>query len=213
MKIYAISENRYYNRNGIYPAVKCNKIQNTPSFSGNYERMMDNVLRRDLLTKADVEGAMKDLFFASIEEKNITKSPFYPLVSEWLASKGTYLVEELCKPIAKVLPDLRDIIFQAQEGMIPIVKKGDEGLIYISNLGKHGFWNTIFERESATNDTKVIFSAKSGNFEIGTNKKGKLTSEQYMESGYWVENTYNMILGDRIAQKTGDASEPIVPVW
>ena len=78
------------------------------------------------------------------------------------------------------------------------------------NFGKHGFWNSVFENESAANDMRVVFHSTEGSFEVGTNSKGKLVSEQYWRSGYWKKNTYNMFFGDRISQKTGDASETII---
>lgn len=211
MKIQPISQNNYYNRINIAkPQQRNDYSTDSLSFKGNFEQVMDNVIRKDLLTRGDVESAMSKLYFAAIEEPGIIRREYQPLLTDWLAVKGTYLIEELCKPIAKVRSDFRDIIFKSQGENIPILSKGDDDLIYIMNLGKHGFWNTIFENESATNDMKIVFMSKTGCFEVGTNKKGKLVSEQSMHTGPWTKNTYNMFMGDRIAQKSGNASDTII---
>ena len=206
MKVSAIPQYGYYNN--VRP---CQRVNSAPAFcGGSYEKMMENVLARDLMSRADVEKAMSDLYFASVKESGITKTSVYPLLSEWLALKGTYLIEELCKPIAKVRSDMRDIIFKSYDENLAVLEKGDDKLIYIMNLGKHGFWNSVFENESAPNDIKVVFMADNGCFEVGTNKKGKLITEQSWHSGYWKKNVYNMFFGDRISHKTGDASEPVI---
>ena len=210
MRIQAITEQGYYLRNKSINRKKSNLKTDLTSFKGNYEQTMRNVLSRDLMSRADVEKAMSDLYFAVADERGITKTPLYYDLSEWLALKGTYLIEELCKPIAKVRSDFRDIIFKSQDENLPIIKQGDDKLLYIINFGKHGFWNSVFEKESATNDMRVVFSSEGGTFEVGTNKKGKLISEQSWHSGYWKKNAYNWFSGDRISEKTGDASEPVI---
>ena len=210
MRIQPISikmnSNRYNSVNH-----KQSNIQTSPvSFKGNFEQIMRNVLSRDITSRAEVEHAMSELYFASVGENGISKTSIYPLLSGWLAVKGTFLIEELCKPIAKVRSEFRDIIFDSQEKCLPIVQKEDKDLIYIANFGKQGFWNNMFENESAPNDVRVIFASNEGTFEVGTNKKEKLVTEQYWKSGYWKKNVYNWYFGDRISHKTGDASETII---
>ena len=210
MRIQPITEHGYYNRTKSVSCQKTNLKTNSTAFKGHYEDVMWDVLKRDLTSRVDVEKAMSELFFAITKENGYTKAPLYDSLWDWVAVKGTYLVEELCKPIAKVRSDFRDIIFQTQDNNLSIVEKDEDSLIYIINFGKHGFWNSVFDNEAATNDMRVVFTSKDGTFEVGTDKKGKLVSEQSWRTGYWKKNTYNWFCGDRISQKTGDASETII---
>ncbi len=209
MRIQSISEYNYY-RSNLQPTKKTEAYVNQQSFGSNFGMIMERVLCRDLRCRADVERSISDLYYSVVNEKGITKTPEQPILSEWLGIKGTSLIEELCKPIAKVRSEFRDIIFKSQEELVPIIKKGNDNLLYISNFGKHGFWNTVFERESATNDMRIVFLSRNGSFEIGVNKKGNLVSEQYFNSGYWKKNTYNMLMGDRISNKTGNAFDVVI---
>ena len=209
MYIQPVSINNYYNNNFIR-SNKTISVKNSVTFCGNYSQVMDDVLCRDLICRADVEKAMSNLYKALLKEDGITKGEIQPILSEWLELKGTHLVEELCKPIAKVQSNLRDIIFKSEDENLYILNKGEDYLLYIMNLGKHGFWNSIFENQSATNNMKVVFMSKTGSFEVGTNVKGKLVSEQCHFSGPWTKNTYYMVCGDRITQETGNASDTVI---
>lgn len=209
MRILPVSTNQYYYNNNVKPVQKNSVSTNSISFSGNFGTVLENVMFKDLTNRAEVSQAIQDLYKAALQESGIKKSPYLNILSQWLLCKGTFLVDELCKPIAKISPEFRDIIFKSQEECLPLITKGDDDLLYIRNLGKQGFWNNIFERESARNDVAIIFCKNGNEFEIGQDTKGRLITEQSRESGYWIKNTFGFAF-DRIAQKTGNLSDTIV---
>ena len=208
MKIFSVSGYNLYANNNI-KSRKSDFKTDSIGFKRNYEQTMRAVLERDIKSRQELNKAMTDLFLSLTKETEVVKTPFYESLAPRFSTLAIHLVEDLCKPIAKVSSELRDIVFKTQEQYVTVLEKGEDSSLYIMNFGKHGFWNTIFERESARNDIKIVFASKDGTFEVGTNKKGNLVSEQCWQTGYWKKNEY-ATWGDRISEKTGDASEPVI---
>ena len=194
MIIRPICANRYQNGN-VNSCKRTNFTSKSPAFKGNYVQVMEKVLNKNLTDRVDVANAMTSLYKALKGEKGAKIDSIDNLLSIWFLCKSTYLVEELCKPIAEVAPELRDIVFRTQKNNLTVLGKDDKNLVFIMNLGKHGFWNSVFERESARNDMKIVFASDRGTFEICTDSKGRLVAEQYFSTGYWKSNVFNKSSG------------------
>ena len=182
----------------------------SPSFKANYNEVMTDVLSKDLRHSAYVEQAISDLYKSLIKENNIIKTAEEKLLSKWFMYKGTHLIKELCKPIADVTPELRDIVFKSKKEGLALIKQNNDDKLCINHLGKHGFWNSIFENESAPNDIRINFFGKDGYFEISTDSKGRIMTEQSWSSGFWKKNTYAKYTGERCEQKTGNTSDTFI---
>ena len=194
MRIQAIQG---YVNNNTRSCKKTNPVSNHLSFKSNYEQAMEKVLLKDLRCHKDINSAMGELYGAIIKENGIDIRPGAPTdLGEWLKSRGTELIEELSKPIDKILPNFRDLIISAKSLRYSYVKKDSLNELYIAYMGKQGFLNNFFERESAKNQIKISFGSNIGSLEVFTNKNGQIVTKQFNKNGILIENTYDKF-GDR----------------
>ena len=104
-------------------------------------------------------------------------------------------------------PNLRNIVIDSKENNIPILEAPNKNKLYIANLGKHGFGNSVLENESSRNNVKLIFSSDFGSFELGTTDDGKLVAEQAYNSGYREKSIFGKFLGEKVEHKSDKLSE------
>ena len=217
MRVQPINSSIYYKNQNIKSSkTKPANLNNIP-FNGyqeiplnGYKNAMKEVLSNTLINRVDVANQIKKLFFNLRNEYGAIKKPIYDILWDWVGYKATFLVEELCKPLYKMEPALRNIVIDSKEKNISILEAPNNNELYIANLGKHGFWNSVFENESARNDIKLVFTSNIGNFELGTTDDGKLVTEQAYSDGYWEKSIFSKFLGDKIGHKTGNLSETIM---
>lgn len=198
--------------NNVNVPVRTKKIKqkaNTPIFKG-YEDVLWNALRKDLKDRAEVANTVQEVYTSFIKERGTKKMPFFDTVHEWILTKPTYFIEELSKPIADINVKLRDLFFKSKDENISILQGNNESEAYIVNFGKHGFWSFMFDSEYARNDMRLVFSSKDGSLELGTTKKEEFYAEQIYKTGFWKKNIFDKYTDKRIAEKTGDASEPVI---
>ena len=208
MKIQPINNVNYSNINAKKTKSK-HKVSTNTTFRG-YEEVLWNALKKDLKDRAEVANTVQEVYTSFIKERGTKKMPFFDTVHEWILTKPTYFIEELSKPIADINTKFRDLFFKSKNENISILQGDNEKEAYIINFGKHGFWNFMFDSEYARNDMRLVFSSKDGSLELGTTKKEEFYAEQIYKTGFWKKNIFDKYTDIRIAQKTGDASEPVI---
>lgn len=185
-----------------------NKVSSTANhtpFKG-YNDVFIDVLGRDLKTRLDVARCNSQLFSALMKERNIQTTPEFDLLHEWAAKKITFLVEELCKPTPKMLPELRDIVYKSRKKVLPLVTLDGQNALFIQNDGKFGLFGSLFDSESAKNDTYVAYKADAGHFFIGMNSVGDFKVNQEFFNGVYQYNLFpNALPGERLYKKVGRA--------
>ena len=209
MKIQPISRPVCYSRQNVMTNKTKSINSNNVSFNG-YSDVMNEALEATLNNRADVAKHAKNLFLSLIKEKDVVKKPIFDTVKDWLNTSAINFVEELCKPIAEVKSSLRDIVFDSKEDLLTVLEGPNDNEVFIVNLGKHGFWNNMFEIESARNDVRLSFVSNRGTFEVGTTKNGNLEAGQYFKTGSWQKSIFNE-QGIKVKQKSGYS--PDTPVW
>ena len=207
MKIQPINNVSCRKNTGIRNASKSKQSQ---VVFKNYGEAMLVALDKDMRIRSEISNVFGELTRQLMKEPGTVKMPAYEIFKDWLITKPTYLVEELCKPTPKMKSEFRDIFFKSRDENVPILKCDENNQLYIFNLGKHGFWNSVFENESARNDVKLVFASQYGTFELGTTDDCELLTEQYFRSGFWRSNKYDAFSGLRVSSKTGNASDPVI---
>ena len=207
MKIQSINSINYVQnrKNGKTSVPRINNVM----FKA-YKDSIHNALRKNVNDRADIANIIIDLYNQLKRSSKIGNSQFYKNIEEWICTKPTYFIQEICKPTAEINSIFRDLIFKSKDENISILKGSGDDEAFIINFGKHGFFSNLFESEYAKNDMRLVFSGDEGTIELGTTKDGKISFEQFFKSGYWKKSLFSSSTGNKISEKTGDASEPVI---
>jgi len=208
MKIQSINNYNYVQKTNARKRNSSYGIQNI-AFEA-YSDSMYNALRKKMNNTTDVAKTIQDLFLQLRESSKIGNQNFYEAVKDWISSKPTFFIQEICKPIKEVNPVFRDLIFKSKDENISILKGSGDDEVIIVNFGKHGFFNNLFESEYAKNDMRLVFGSDEGTIELGTTKNGKISFEQYFKSGYWEKSLFGSGSGNKVSHKSGNASDTVI---
>ena len=187
---------------------KTNKSK-APVFKA-YGDVMSNVIKRDLRDVTDVSSAFRDLFRA------LKSTPGVKIGSDLAILENNNLeciasfMDKITAPIAKVPSVLRDLVFKAEEQNLILLDKDGVGTLMMTNFGKKGFLNSIFNSQDARSDIKFLFSSPNyDSFQVSINKKGGLRVEQMDYPDYKISE-YGIF--SRCSEKYGTV-DTTAPIW
>lgn len=167
-----------------------------PSFKG-YERMLENVCNMDFKNDRAVEETFAVLFHELIKEPNIAKhESFQTLTNLYKKSGFRGLLQELWRPNPS--PEIGLLVTRAEQEEQTLISKNKTTLLEIFSFGKHGFWNSIFNRKNAPRDTRLAFVTPKEDslFEFGLDKHGAVQICQ-KRADETVYTTFHRATGNR----------------
>ena len=180
-----------------YPKTRYNKtnsVQTEGVSFKSYESIMKNAYSIDIKQRSSVISNFRKIYNVLLKERGITISPAMRKIQrhfDFADDSIQSFLDEICKPVSQVKSDLRDIVYDSRERDIPLIQKGYSTLLYIENNGKHGFFNRMFDSESARNDIRVTLESGDYRYQVGLTgdkwlKLRKEWANDWDESVYWL---------------------------
>ena len=174
----------------------------------SYNDALQEALTKELVNPAEVSKVATNAFIELLNEAGTQARPAFSLVKDWIFTKPTFFVEEICKPIKKIYPPFRALIKDSDDKDLEILQGvKDTDSVFLTNLGKYGFFNNLFNFKFARNDMRLVFKGDAGEFEISTDKKGNLEVEQSFKGGHWEKYTYDRFYNRVTQKKEGNYSD------
>ena len=144
----------------------------------SYNEAVKKIAGENIKTEAKAAEAFAFLINELLNESEKTTNLDWKMVKPYILGGMRTFLEEITKPIAQVKSELRNLIFDSKLDELPLIKKEGKPALSLFNWGKQGFWNSIFESESAKNDVRIDFFAPDASVNLGLEKNGALYLEQ-----------------------------------
>lgn len=181
------------------------------SFRG-YKESMSDAIRANFNYKSEVNGIIKDLFEELQATEGTKKHPAFDILNEWISERPIAFIKEICEPLGKMKPTFRDLIIDSECDIIPILEKSDDNVVFLSNYGKLGFLNTLFNNQNAKNDIRLFLKSQDSYLELSMTKRGNIVLEQ-SHQGFWEKSYFNSIDGKKYLTKKGNAKIDLPPSY
>ncbi len=168
----------------------------SPSFQG-FNKLMETFSSTNYLKENKLEDAFGKLFSELVSSNDILKkADFLEIENIYQKSGFRGLMHELW--IASPQQSLKKLIEKAEGESVTLASKDDKPVFEIINMGKQGFWNTLFNRKYAPRDTKLIFTTPDEKFlmEFGLDENGACQICQ-KRIGETVYTTFHHSTGNR----------------
>ena len=144
-----------------------------PAFKGYY-KLFDTFSRVNFISDKKVEDVFGLLFNELvIDSKALKGANFNEIYKIYKTGGFRGLMHELwCANPSK---NIEKLIEEAQQSPITLISKDENSLFEIFSMGRHGFFNILFDRKTAPYDTKLTFfnKDKSMLMEFGLDKRGR----------------------------------------
>lgn len=197
-KISGISpNNRIYNIRKNNIKTNINHMDSfQPSFSG-FNKILEIVSKMEYKNDKSVEEAFDVLL------KEVFTTPKYTRTKEFIEIFEKYkslhfrgLMHELWS--ANPDKNIQKIIDKAEKIPVILATDNNEPIMEIISFGRHGFWNNIFNKSTATHDVKIAFlNRKKGLLmEFGLSRHGACKICQEKDNGT-VFTTFHNSTGNR----------------
>lgn len=167
-----------------------------PSFK-SYNNLLETLSRINYRKDRAVDEAFVILFHELLTEpKIVQKAEVSGIINIYKNMGFRGLMHELWKAV----PDesIVKIIEKLENESQVLISKDNIPLLEIINMGRHGFWNTLFNRKSAPRDTRLTFLSNDDRylFEFGLDKHGAVQICQ-KRPGETVYTTFHKSTGNR----------------
>ena len=167
-----------------------------PAFKG-YNNVLDTVSKINFKDDKKVESAFEMIFNELILSNKVFKNEEFEKIYE-LYNKGGFrgLMHELWTANPK--KEIEKILEKAEKNSLTLAEINDKPIFEIINLGRHGFWNTLFNSKTAPRDATLTFlnEDKSLLIEFGLDKYGACQICQ-VRPGETVYTTFHKTTGNR----------------
>ena len=194
MRVQAISPLNIYSLKPSYRQQKNNSCDNV-SFSG-FNTFVKDAASRTFKTDKEVEEVFINIMNSVIKDKDIIKKAGFEQIQKIYQKSGFRgLLHELWIPNPNA--EIKNLREQASERLITLASKKEKPVFKLFNMGKHGFWNLLFNNPNATYNTKLIFNIpKSSDYlEFGLSKRGRVILYQKSQNRA-LHNEFHMETGN-----------------
>jgi len=200
MKVQQIS---YKNNNSINSLGKLNNTQSirsnvtntandsyTPAFAG-LEKALIIASKRDMATEPEVSKIFHNLFKVITEEKNITVSDDYTLLTKIFEQKGFYGLFRTLSLVDLKNVDVENMMKKAKS--IPIICLDDIKLMTVNNLSKRSLFFGLFNsanKASKNRSISISFTDNINSISFAIRKNGNIKVVQNTPSSNCVTEFY-----------------------
>lgn len=167
-----------------------------PSFEG-FNTLMETFSSINYTKDNKLEDTFSILFNELLLSGDVLKKAGFSEIENIYRKSGFRgLLHELWK--ATPQPNLEKLIEKADGESVVLASKDDKPVFEIFSMGRHGFWNTVFNKKSAPRDTKLIFITPDEKYlmEFGLDEKGACQICQ-KRVGETVYTTFHNSTGNR----------------
>lgn len=189
MKIQPVSKTNYVTKTNLNNHT--GKIYQTNSKDNisfkSYDKLLRNVVSEEIKNGIYVKCNFEELYKTLKDDPTTIKTSYLSILERYDEFKTDIwkFLNIICKPIADVPADLRNIVFEAEKRNIPLITKGEYNTPFmLIHDGKHGFMGNFFNSQNARNNMKFVFSSGDKQYEVGLTKDKWLWAKQEDSDGY-----------------------------